>query len=68
MKTHNGTNVCVLGVILNDVELSEKKYGYYYSRYYRYGSYYGQYYGGYGQYGEDDPSDEDTEPTDKASA
>ena len=48
MRTLRDANVNVLGAILNDVALSRKKYGYYYSRYYRYGTYYGQYYGPYG--------------------
>ena len=57
MRTLRDANVNVLGAILNDVSLSKKKYGYYYSRYYRYGTYYGQYYGPY--------SDDDSDQTDE---
>ena len=49
-------NACV---VLNGVDMSKKKYGYYYGygrygkygRYGNYGKYYGKYYGNYGRYG-----------------
>jgi capsular exopolysaccharide synthesis family protein len=58
VKSIEDANGRLLGVILNDVELAKKKYGYYYSKYYRYGSYYGGQYGGYGEYAQDEDSND----------
>lgn len=46
LRTLVDAHVPVLGVILNDIDVSAKKYGYYYGKYYRYGRYYGQYHYG----------------------
>ncbi len=43
VRTLEDARVHLLGVILNDMDISAKKYGYYYGKYYRYGRYYGQY-------------------------
>jgi polysaccharide biosynthesis transport protein len=59
VKSLEDANGRLLGVILNDVELAKKKYGYYYSKYYRYGSYYGGQYGGYGEYAQDEEKPDD---------
>ena len=64
MRSLRDANVNVLGAILNDVAVSNKKYGYYYSKYYRYGTYYGRYYGPYGsEEDEESNSDEQTKNT-----
>lgn len=51
LRVLDDAHVNFLGLVLNDMEISTKKYGYYYGKYYRYGKYYqyGRYYGNYGE-------------------
>ena len=43
LRALQDANVRLLGLVLNDMDINTKKYGYYYGKYYRYGRYYGNY-------------------------
>lgn len=43
LRSLQDANVRLLGLVLNDMDINTKKYGYYYGKYYRYGRYYGNY-------------------------